>query len=312
MIKCHGPSPWLQLWALGASDYRGIPSFHWHLLVPFESQDHNFLASILLHKRTIHFTPQGFSRQMWMWGVLDNNRRPSPKNSSSQVNHPILMALAAGAALPKLLHDPRRISRPKPIKRRNVFFARASSPSSSSSSSSVASEQLEGQLERPQWAGETPLSRLVGALISFKPLYSLMKLGARQVLIRCVSMSQENKFVQRTNWFASLLTMWCDFFFFLHGEKYGWEIENSMEGDDERDSWIKCVRGVWKNPRPFSRVSWLWVAFIPPLLLLFLHINPSLHFSHVVLVQYKCNDLNKRFLSCNSKIHKSCLWMYIP
>lgn len=42
----------------------------------------------------------------------------------------------------------------------------------------------EGQLERPKWAGETPLSRLVGALISFKPLYSLLKLGARQVLIR--------------------------------------------------------------------------------------------------------------------------------
>ncbi|KAK1256667.1 hypothetical protein QJS04_geneDACA024205 [Acorus gramineus] len=41
----------------------------------------------------------------------------------------------------------------------------------------------EGRLERPRWAGETPLSRLVGTLISFKPLYSLMKLGARRVLI---------------------------------------------------------------------------------------------------------------------------------
>lgn len=41
----------------------------------------------------------------------------------------------------------------------------------------------EGNLERPNWAGETPLSRLVGALISFKPLYSVLKLGARQVLI---------------------------------------------------------------------------------------------------------------------------------
>nr|CAN60805.1 hypothetical protein VITISV_020683 [Vitis vinifera] len=41
----------------------------------------------------------------------------------------------------------------------------------------------EGQLERPNWAGETPLSRLVGAIISFKPLYSVLKLGARQVLI---------------------------------------------------------------------------------------------------------------------------------
>ncbi|GJW24889.1 gag-pol polyprotein [Tanacetum coccineum] len=41
----------------------------------------------------------------------------------------------------------------------------------------------EGQLERPNWAGETNLSRLVAALIGFKPLYSLLKLGARQVLI---------------------------------------------------------------------------------------------------------------------------------
>lgn len=42
----------------------------------------------------------------------------------------------------------------------------------------------EGALDRPTWSGETPLSRLVGALISFKPLYSLMQLGARKVVIR--------------------------------------------------------------------------------------------------------------------------------
>lgn len=42
----------------------------------------------------------------------------------------------------------------------------------------------EGNLVRPRWTGETPLSRLVRALISFKPLYSVLKLGARQVLIR--------------------------------------------------------------------------------------------------------------------------------
>lgn len=42
----------------------------------------------------------------------------------------------------------------------------------------------EGELERPNWSGETPLSRLVGALISFKPFFSLLKLGARQVIIR--------------------------------------------------------------------------------------------------------------------------------
>ncbi|RYQ87132.1 hypothetical protein Ahy_B09g094604 isoform A [Arachis hypogaea] len=41
----------------------------------------------------------------------------------------------------------------------------------------------EGVLVRPNWSGETPLSRLVAALISFKPLYSLLKLGARQVFI---------------------------------------------------------------------------------------------------------------------------------
>lgn len=46
----------------------------------------------------------------------------------------------------------------------------------------------EGKLERPNWAGETNLSRLVGALIGFKPLYSLLKLGARQVLIRFVTL----------------------------------------------------------------------------------------------------------------------------
>ncbi|PWA83930.1 hypothetical protein CTI12_AA103830 [Artemisia annua] len=48
----------------------------------------------------------------------------------------------------------------------------------------MAASFEEGNLERPNWAGETNLSRLVGALIGFKPLYSLLKLGARQVLIR--------------------------------------------------------------------------------------------------------------------------------
>ncbi|WOL04297.1 hypothetical protein Cni_G13018 [Canna indica] len=41
----------------------------------------------------------------------------------------------------------------------------------------------EGDLDLPRWAGETPLSRLIGALISFKPLFSIMKLGARQLVI---------------------------------------------------------------------------------------------------------------------------------
>ncbi|KAL4289709.1 hypothetical protein GQ457_14G002310 [Hibiscus cannabinus] len=41
----------------------------------------------------------------------------------------------------------------------------------------------EGDRKRPNWADDTPLSRLVEALIAFKPLYSLLKLGARQVFI---------------------------------------------------------------------------------------------------------------------------------
>ncbi|XP_047946077.1 uncharacterized protein LOC125192521 [Salvia hispanica] len=52
-----------------------------------------------------------------------------------------------------------------------------------SSGGGVTADIEEGQLDRPKWTGETPLSRLVRALISFKPLHSVMKLGARQVLI---------------------------------------------------------------------------------------------------------------------------------
>uniref|UniRef100_A0A0E0M615 Methyltransferase domain-containing protein n=1 Tax=Oryza punctata TaxID=4537 RepID=A0A0E0M615_ORYPU len=47
----------------------------------------------------------------------------------------------------------------------------------------------EGSMERPAWSGETPLSRLVGALIAFKPLYSLMKLASREVIIRTAEKS---------------------------------------------------------------------------------------------------------------------------
>ncbi|XVE83533.1 hypothetical protein DITRI_Ditri16bG0094900 [Diplodiscus trichospermus] len=47
----------------------------------------------------------------------------------------------------------------------------------------VAIAYEEGERDRPKWAEETPLSRLVKALVSFKPLYSVLKLGARQVLI---------------------------------------------------------------------------------------------------------------------------------
>ncbi|KAL2984888.1 hypothetical protein AAZX31_12G115900 [Glycine max] len=41
----------------------------------------------------------------------------------------------------------------------------------------------EGKLERPKWVGETPLSRIVQALISFKPVFSVLKHGSRRALI---------------------------------------------------------------------------------------------------------------------------------
>lgn len=64
------------------------------------------------------------------------------------------------------------------------MVVRAASSEVSSSAGGEMAVFQEGQLERPNWAGETPLSRLVGAIISFKPLYSVLKLGARRVLIR--------------------------------------------------------------------------------------------------------------------------------
>ena len=44
----------------------------------------------------------------------------------------------------------------------------------------------EGELERPAWTGDEPLSRFVSSLIAIKPLFNVMKLGARQVLIRWI------------------------------------------------------------------------------------------------------------------------------
>ena len=58
-------------------------------------------------------------------------------------------------------------------------------------------EYEEGQLERPKWAGQTPLSHLVRTIISFKPLYSLLKLGARNVLIRSLCLSHTHTHTQR-------------------------------------------------------------------------------------------------------------------
>ncbi|KAL6329904.1 hypothetical protein AAG906_039819 [Vitis piasezkii] len=68
-------------------------------------------------------------------------------------------------------------------RRRDSVVVRTASSEVSSSGGGEMAAYEEGQLERPNWAGETPLSRLVGAIISFKPLYSVLKLGARQVLI---------------------------------------------------------------------------------------------------------------------------------
>ncbi|KAI4363858.1 hypothetical protein MLD38_020025 [Melastoma candidum] len=45
------------------------------------------------------------------------------------------------------------------------------------------SKYEEGNLALPKWAGKSPLARLLGTLISFKPFYSVLKQGARDVLI---------------------------------------------------------------------------------------------------------------------------------
>ncbi|CAI7827946.1 unnamed protein product [Closterium sp. NIES-54] len=46
-------------------------------------------------------------------------------------------------------------------------------------------EYAEGERDAPEWAGETKFSGMVNAVIGFKPLYDLMKIGARQMLMRC-------------------------------------------------------------------------------------------------------------------------------
>jgi hypothetical protein len=68
----------------------------------------------------------------------------------------------------------------------------SSRSNSSSGSSSIISPMVvgreagfeEGDLERPRWAGDDVLSRFVTALIAIKPLFNIMKFGARQVVIR--------------------------------------------------------------------------------------------------------------------------------
>ncbi|RZC09544.1 uncharacterized protein LOC114417134 isoform X1 [Glycine soja] len=59
----------------------------------------------------------------------------------------------------------------------------AASDATTAAASVQMGEYEEGKLERPKWVGETPLSRLVQALISFKPLFSVLKLGSRRALI---------------------------------------------------------------------------------------------------------------------------------
>ena len=53
--------------------------------------------------------------------------------------------------------------------------------------------------EKPDWAGEDWLSRLVNVLIKTKPLYSLMKLQARQVLIKT---AEKNRNQPMTNFYT--------------------------------------------------------------------------------------------------------------
>lgn len=67
----------------------------------------------------------------------------------------------------------------------------SSIPSTSANSSAREGARVqvfeEGALERPRWTGDDPLSRFVSSLIAIKPLFNVMKIGARQVLIRSVS-----------------------------------------------------------------------------------------------------------------------------
>ncbi|XP_011098030.1 uncharacterized protein LOC105176814 [Sesamum indicum] len=72
---------------------------------------------------------------------------------------------------------------PNSSTRKRSAPARIRTASERSSGGGMVADFEEGEPERPRWTGETALSRLVGSLISFKPLYSVLKLGARQVLI---------------------------------------------------------------------------------------------------------------------------------
>ncbi|CAI5463792.1 unnamed protein product [Closterium sp. Yama58-4] len=65
-------------------------------------------------------------------------------------------------------------SRSRSATQRNAGAARAAM---------APTEYAEGERDTPEWTGETTFSRMVNAVIGIKPLYDLMKIGARQVLI---------------------------------------------------------------------------------------------------------------------------------
>jgi hypothetical protein len=69
----------------------------------------------------------------------------------------------------------------------SIISSRSNSSSGSIISPMVVGREAgfeEGDLERPRWAGDDALSRFVSALIAIKPLFNIMKFGARQVVIR--------------------------------------------------------------------------------------------------------------------------------
>lgn len=77
---------------------------------------------------------------------------------------------------------------PKPGHQWRKIHASTSGSTSSSTSTSTSDGFLqgpfvEGELDKPLWAGDEPLSRFVSALISIKPLFAIMRVAARQVLI---------------------------------------------------------------------------------------------------------------------------------
>ncbi|KAJ6859191.1 hypothetical protein NC652_041472 [Populus alba x Populus x berolinensis] len=97
---------------------------------------------------------------------------------------PPRLSFSASMALSSHIHNFSVLSVSKTIENGNGRRRARMVVKMAASTSDMAAAFEEGKLERPKWSGQTPLSRLVGALIAFKPLSSVLKLGARQVLIR--------------------------------------------------------------------------------------------------------------------------------